>query len=153
MTLEDVATYQRLRGEFEPLLISPTGCHLTSELCARGWDEDAPGGQSQFNRSEWFLLMIERSTEWLRGVNKTKQINLRNGTSYGYKHAVEAYWRCKLGGKGDTYIAQGAFLMAAVRMGFHLRPMPADYCGWGWDCHNAYMNVGQKRPKEERSDG
>ena len=48
MNQQDVETYQRLRGEFEPLLISPTGCHLTPELCARGWDEDAPGPRSEF---------------------------------------------------------------------------------------------------------
>ena len=143
--MNQLETYHQLRREFEPLLISPTGCHLTPELCAKGWGEDA------MTDLGWLLRMIDRSTEWLKGVNKTKGINLRNGTSYGYKHAVEEYWRRKIG-KGDCYIAQGMFLMAAVRMGFRLRPMPADYCGWGWDCHNAFMNIGQKRPKEDRSD-
>jgi hypothetical protein len=134
MTENDSA--DALRREFEPLLISPYGCHLNADLCRRYWNSD-----------RWSDLAgeVACATAWLAGAAHTKRVNGRAGTSYGLKHKAER-WGKKNGLAG--YVMNGCFLMAAKRGGFLIEPHEARYAGTPeggkgstWDCHNAYINI------------
>ncbi len=129
-----------LREEFEPLLISPRGCHLNAELCKSSWG-DAPISDEQL------LQQIERAEIWLDGCRRTKQINGNVGSSYGLKHRVESWWRNQKGDLGDVYVSNGCFLMAAHRMRFKIKPIPSRYCagaGFILDCYNAHLNISSR---------
>ena len=66
--------------------------------------------------------------EWLKNINKIKTINKRR-SSYGLKHIVE---------KRTTYISNGAFICAAIFMGFK----------YVIDGPNAFFNMSEKSIKE-----
>jgi hypothetical protein len=130
-----------LREEFEPVLISSHGLHLTPELCQAGWDSDGPSGR----HDDYLSAQIARADEWLRLQSQTKHINTRIGTSYGLKHEVERWHRENRSNQFlDCYVSNGCFLMAAHRLGFRMRGRVADYC-WGpkfiRDCFNAYITI------------
>lgn len=73
--------------------------------------------------------------EWLSGCTKRKTINM-SYSSYGLKHMVEA--RAKKQGRMDYYVSNGAFIAAAIHMGFDWRP--------DFDSPNARFNISKKSP-------
>lgn len=123
-----------LRDEFEPLLISPLGIHPTAELCTAAWDEDPCDDR--------LLEEIERAEIWLRLANRTREVNKRVGKSYGLKHGVESWFRARQ--RGDVFVSNGCFLMAAHRLGFKIEPSHGEYRLIGLiirDTLNAWINI------------
>jgi hypothetical protein len=134
-----------LREEFEPLLISPLGCHLNAELCRAAWD----GNWSE----EDLKQMIAIADEWLRLQPRTADINTAAGTSYRLKDGIQPWWK-SLKRKGDGYVINGCFIMAAHRLDFQIRPTRPSFGRTGVvsgrDCLNAYINISdrsQTKPK------
>lgn len=73
--------------------------------------------------------------EWLQGCNKRKTINT-SISSYRLKHLVEAW--AKKTGHDASYVSNGAFIAAAIHMGFDWSP--------GVDSPNAWFNISGKSP-------
>lgn len=73
--------------------------------------------------------------EWLSGCTKRKTINM-SYSSYGLKHMVEA--RMKRLGREDYYVSNGAFIAAAIHMGFDWKP--------DFDSPNVRFNISKKSP-------
>jgi hypothetical protein len=123
-----------LREEFEPHLISPHGCHSDHERWERCWHD--------IDEAE-----IERATAWLNPLRRTTRANPAAGSSYGLKHRASAWWERTRGGNG--YICNGAFMMAAVRLGFKYKTIPGIYCNslkppLDRDCLNAWLNIAKQ---------
>jgi hypothetical protein len=135
-----------LREEFEPLLISPLGCHLNAELCRAAWD----GNWSE----EDLKQMIAIADEWLRLQPRTTEINVAAGTSYRLKDRIQPWWK-SLKRKGDGYVINGCFIMAAHRLGFQLRPSPPNYVTAATlrerDCLNAYINISGRSGRQQQT--
>lgn len=85
---------------------------------------------------------FKRSCEWLETAIKIKTFNERYG-SYGLKHKVERW--SKRNGINDNYVHTGAFIAAAIHMGFECKPI--------FDSPNAYFNISSKSPliQEDKS--
>jgi hypothetical protein len=81
----------------------------------REFDEKIAGDRASLLRA---LPECERACEFLRHVKPRKTINRNAGSSYGLKHAVEFYQRHRVNPPEDCYVANGAFICAAVHMGF-----------------------------------
>jgi hypothetical protein len=123
-----------LRSEFEPALISPLGLHLTRALCRRGWDTWPDTDDADL------LGQVEAATAWLKLCERTKAINSRAGTSYGLKHAAEAW--------AGRYISNGCLLMAARRLGFQMAGVEQIHWLTGADrvdCFNVFLNISTTR--------
>lgn len=73
--------------------------------------------------------------EWLQGCNQRKTINT-SFSSYRLKHMVEAW--AKKAGLGDEYVSNGAFVAAAIHMGFDWK------CDF--DSPNVRFNISGKSP-------
>jgi hypothetical protein len=128
-----------LRAEFEPLLISPYGCHLDAARCARGWDTSKESDED-------LAEQIARADVWLQMMGPRRTPN-RRISSYGLKHVVEGWHRER--GTGG-YVANGCFIMAAHRLGFTLERIQGSYCGAGWDCFNAFLNISHRSIRAAR---
>jgi hypothetical protein len=135
-----------LREEFEPLFISPLGCHLNAELCRAAWD----GSWSE----EDLKQMIAIADEWLRLQPRATEINVVAGTSYRLKDRIPPWWK-SLKRKGDGYVINGCFIMAAHRLGFQIRPTRPNYrtagAVRGLDCLNAYINISDRGRRQEKT--
>ena len=135
---EGSPTMPTLREEFEPLFISPLGCHLYAELCRAAWD----GSWSEETKT-----MIAIADEWLRLPPRTTEINVAAGISYRLKDRIPPCWK-SLKRKGDGDVINGCFIMAAHRLGFQIRPTrPNDRTAGairGLDCLNAYINISDR---------
>lgn len=73
--------------------------------------------------------------EWLSGCTKRKTINL-SYSSYGLKHMVETWMKRQ--GREDYYVSNGAFIAAAIHMGFDWKP--------DFDSPNVRFNISKKSP-------
>jgi len=73
--------------------------------------------------------------EWLQGCNQRKTIN-SSFSSYRLKHMVEAWTRKT--GRGDEYVSNGAFIAAAIHMGFDWK------CDF--DSPNVRFNISGRSP-------
>lgn len=73
--------------------------------------------------------------EWLKGLNKIKTINTWR-SSYSLKEYVEEWAMSK--GETDSYVSNGAFIAAAVHMGFTWKQ--------GFDSPNVLINFSRKSP-------
>lgn len=73
--------------------------------------------------------------EWLQGCTTRKTINT-SFSSYRLKHMVEA-WAKKIG-LDDNYVSNGAFIAAAIHMGFDWKP--------DFDSPNVRFNISGKSP-------
>jgi hypothetical protein len=73
--------------------------------------------------------------EWLQGCNGRKTIN-PSFSSYKLKHMVEAW--AKKTGRDDCYVSNGAFIAAAIHLGFDLKP--------DFDSPNVRFNISAKSP-------
>jgi hypothetical protein len=82
---------------------------------------------------------FEKALAWLAQLKPTASLN-RNATSYSYKHEVERWFETTY--QGNSYVANGMFIAAALHLG--LRVKRAEYEGRGTP--NAYVNLPQKRP-------
>ena len=73
--------------------------------------------------------------EWLHGCKQRKTINT-SFNSYSYKHMVEAW--AKRNGSDDYYVSNGAFIAAAIHMGYHWK--------LEFDSPNVMFNISAKSP-------
>ncbi len=73
--------------------------------------------------------------EWLQGCKPRKTINT-SISSYRLKHMVEA-WARKID-RDDSYVSNGAFIAAAIHMGFDWKP--------DFDSPNVRFNISGKSP-------
>ncbi len=73
--------------------------------------------------------------EWLQDCNQRKTINT-SFSSYRLKHMVEAW--AKKSGRDDYYVSNGAFIAAAIHMGFDWKP--------DFDSPNVRFNISGKSP-------
>lgn len=72
-------------------------------LGSEGFDRNSPISNEE----------VKLCKEWIKKcITKRKTINEEKG-SYGLKHVVEKYYK--------TYISNGAFIKAAIEMGFDYR--------------------------------
>lgn len=95
-------------------------------LCANGWEaafEDfdrsrahmtSPHGVEEFGRA---LAFVEAR------CRPTKAITTHAG-SYGYKHMAENWHRRELGDTADCYVSNGAFIAAALALGYRHQRLP-----------------------------
>lgn len=70
---------------------------------------DGPDGSGPISVDE-----VVDATRWLAQVGRTKKAHARYGDSYGLKHEAERWAR--------RYISNGAFIAAAVGLGFQVVP-------------------------------
>jgi hypothetical protein len=135
-----------LREDFEPFLLSPYGLHSSPELCRMAWDREVALATKDLPWPELEARLreeIARADAWLRLCDRTSRVNPRIGSSYGLKHKAENWHRVRHP-DGNSYMANGCFLMAADRLGFVLRGVPGNYCfegGYIRDTHNALLNI------------
>ena len=97
-----------LRAEFEPLLIGPRGFCRDPESCAASWDHYS---------EEVMQRQVRLSEEWLRHQKRLKHFS-HKFSSYGHKHRVEDWHSGKV---PNNYVSNGAFIIAAVRLGFLMK--------------------------------
>jgi hypothetical protein len=62
-----------------------------------------------------------KAVQFLRFATRRKTLNTKR-TSYGLKHSVEHYMK-RLPGVKNYYVANGAFICAAVHLGFEIAPV------------------------------
>lgn len=67
--------------------------------------------------SDHAIAQIDRCREWMEPIGKVKAISEAH-SSYGLKHKVERHYRDSI---DDAYIANGAFVAAALLCGFKER--------------------------------
>lgn len=80
--------------------------------------------EEKFNaeRAELRTLVahVQRCADWIKRQTAIKSFNTRH-TSYGYKHMVEHWWRARSGGQDNAYVTNGAFIAAAVGLGWEAK--------------------------------
>lgn len=64
---------------------------------------------------------VRAAADWIKRQRPVKAFNTRH-TSYGYKHAVERWWRDR--GVG-VYVANGSFIAAAIGLGWDAKVDPS----------------------------
>jgi hypothetical protein len=107
-----------LRSEFEPLLFSPDGLHSDAAACAKAWDRETA-------TDERLSEMIALSDEWLRRCTRSHMgVNKRVPSSFGLKN-IASRWHGRDG--YGPQILNGAFLMAAHRLGFEMEAQPSRF--------------------------
>jgi hypothetical protein len=118
-----------LRGEFEPLLISPDGLHPDAESCGKAWNAET----SSDARLE---SMIALAAEWLRTCTRSRSgVNRRIPSSFGLSKICERY-------HGGKRVFNGALVMAAHRAGFELEPQPPRFVEkLGRNDANAWISI------------
>ncbi|MBI1252171.1 MAG: hypothetical protein GC189_11935 [Alphaproteobacteria bacterium] len=82
---------------------------------------------------------FEKAIAWLSLMKPTASLN-RHATSYGYKHEVERWFAATY--QGNSYVANGMLIAAALHLGLRVRR--AMHNGRGTP--NAYINLPQRRP-------
>lgn len=103
-------------------------------------DKTAEERLNSFNRGRDLLktecfYAFKQCCEWLLTAQKTKTINKKFG-SMGLKEHVEE-WSSRSGIK-DCYVSNGAFIAAAIHMGFD--------CVQAFDSPNASFNISSRSP-------
>lgn len=95
-------------------------------LCSHGWDASpadfersrahlaSPQGVEEFERAEEFIVACSRPTKAIA----------RHASSHGYKHVAESWHREERGRAGDCIISNGAFIAAALSLGYRHRVIP-----------------------------
>jgi hypothetical protein len=117
-----------LRAQFEPMFLTWTGFVDSAAAAKAGWDQDHD-----------LTAQVAEATAWLQQVPRTKRVDHRSPGSYGLKHEVEDWARAQ--GHPTTYVSNGAFLMAAIQLGFIVqRPTKA-----GRYSPNALINISRRR--------
>jgi hypothetical protein len=118
-----------LRDEFEkPALISPDGLHGDAASCSLAWDRET-------SSDERLEAMIALADEWLLRCTRSKSVNMRIPSSFGLKNIASRY-------HGGALILNGAFLMAAHRLGFQMeRQAPRFVAKLGRVDANAFLNI------------
>jgi hypothetical protein len=123
-----LASYLRLRAEFLPHRISPTGIHLSDADCSRAWDaqeDDARNGNGLFVTGD-LESQIERCAVWLGRRKRLKAVK-PNPTSGGIKHSIEHET------VDGVYVCNGAVIMGAWRLGLMIEQ---------YGSRNARFNIG-----------
>lgn len=79
---------------------------------------------------------IELATQWLTKFAKPlKTVRRTRGTSYGLKHRVENWAITEQ--QDDPYVSNGAFIVAALRLGYVLKRARGSKSG----SQNVYFNI------------
>jgi len=60
------------------------------------------------------------AAEWLQDIAGGARVNTKH-TSYGYKHMVERWQRARASAHDRHYVSNGAFIAAAIGMGFKFK--------------------------------
>ena len=128
--MTEKSTFTDLRCQFEPMLIGPKGYYGTPWECREAWN-----GHADQNPTHPLSLpfQVARCERWLADVNRLARVRRQGPSSYGYKHQV--------GRAFDSYVCNGAFIMAAIRMRFIVEQGTERTCGR----INALVNVGRHR--------
>jgi hypothetical protein len=126
----DTPTFTDLRRQFEPLRIGPKGYYDTSSECREAWDRY---GDQDPTHPLSLPFQVARCERWLADVNRLERVRRQGPSSDGYKHQVERAF--------DSYVCNGAFIIAAIRMGFIVEQGTERTCGR----INALVNVGRHR--------
>jgi hypothetical protein len=106
----DLTAIDLRRGITRELLILDAALVAEPNLTTNGFESDRVGGFIDRKLELYERLdQIAACAAWLSRRSETKAINRRR-TSYGWKHAVEA--------EAGRYIANGAFLAAAIGLGW-----------------------------------
>lgn len=85
---------------------------------------------------------VERASYWLKEFAKTRKTINRQYSSYVLKHCAERYYSERFPNQ-HYYVSNGAFLVAAERMGFEIVQLDeADVAG--------YMNISVPHPLTKR---
>ncbi len=79
-----------------------------------------------------------RACTFLRHVDRRKSIN-RKMSSYGLKHEAEAFLRSLTDRPSNAYVANGAFICAALHLGFEMQRAHLS-------SPNVYFNISSKSP-------
>lgn len=66
------------------------------------------------------IAEVQRAADWIKRQDSTARYNTRHN-SYGYKHAVERWWRDRGAPDGNPYVANGAFIAAAIGLGWEAK--------------------------------
>ncbi len=105
-----------------------------------GWKRDREDAQRSLEHYRRELLRAtdecERAAQWLRAAKRKKRIN-PHASSYTLKHLAERAYP----GVGPFYISNGAFIVAAIHMGFKFHRRGSD----------AFINISQKFVLNERA--
>jgi len=128
--MTNTPTITDLRRQFEPMLIGPKGYYDTLEECREAWDRYADQDPTH---PLSLPVQVMRCERWLADVNKVGRVRRQALSSYGYKLQVERAF--------NSYVCNGAFIMAAIQMGFLVER------GTQWTCGriNALFNIGEHR--------
>ena len=122
--------------ENEPLLIdNGIRCiqHIDRKKTAAENNEIFKNQRESFANSGYHEFTL--CCEWLKNCRQRKTINT-SISSYTLKDMVEAW--AKESGRGNQYVSNGAFIAAAIHMGFDLKP--------DLDSPNARFNISGKSP-------
>lgn len=139
MTVTDIRAVLERHWELTHFGMGP---NKSNSEGASSYMEALERGQSQLLQA---LGECNLACAFLRHVDKRKTINPKAGSSYGLKHAVEGYVRrLKAGRPENGYVANGAFICAAIHMGFEYRRLDVS-------SPNAYFNMRSKSPVFEWS--
>jgi hypothetical protein len=114
--------------------------HIDRKKTAAENNEDFLYQRESFARSGYREFSV--CCEWLHGCKERKTIN-PSFSSYRLKHMVEAW--VKKAGQDDYYVSNGAFIAAAIHMGFDWK---ADF-----DSPNVRFNISGKSPAIVALDG
>ena len=139
MTVADIRAVLEKHWELTHFGMGP---NKSNSEGASSYMEALERGQSQLLQA---LGECNLACAFLRHVDKRKTINPKAGSSYGLKHAVEGYVRrLKAGRPENGYVANGAFICAAIHMGFVYRRLDVSR-------PNVYFNMSSKSPVFEWS--
>lgn len=92
------------------------------------------GVEDDVFKLENYLNACNAACEWLSLVQRTKSINRRVRTSYQLKHAAQRWYEAKY--ERPCYIPDGAFIAAAIHMGFEMLRKRGD--------PSVYLNISAK---------
>jgi len=82
---------------------------------------------------------FEKAAAWLQQMNHVASLN-RDATSYNYKHEAERWFASTY--QGNSYVANGMLIIAALHLGLNVRRIVHN----GRPTPNAHINLPRKRP-------
>lgn len=133
MTADDVRAVLEKHWELTHFGMGPNSQNLKEAAGHYGRAIEL-GHQQLFNA----LDECNKACRFLRHVEKRKTIN-RKWTSYGLKHEAEGFVRSLKDRPVNAYVANGAFICAALHLGFEIQ-------GAGLTSPNVYFNMSSRSP-------
>lgn len=101
-----------------PITLFGYGPYRDEVIKLRSYRAALEAGQEQLlNRID----ECNKAVMFLRYVNKRKTLNSKVGSSYGLKHRAEGFLKSLRDAPKDPYVANGAFICAAIHAGFEFK--------------------------------